>query len=152
MPVDRNDRSSRHRPFRHKFDTDGIPVRLSPLDDNRRRPRLSANLGVDWRFVSTRVGDLRLSVDANYYAKQYFDAVNTERIAQGAYTVTNARLSLDSAEKRGFNAGLWIKNLSNTQYLAYGLAQRNLADGGLGLDYALVGEPRTYGVDIGYRF
>jgi outer membrane receptor protein involved in Fe transport len=54
--------------------------------------------------------------------------------------------------KHGSSAGLWIKNLANRQYIAYGLAQRDPALGGLGFDYSLVGEPRTYGVDPTYRF
>jgi hypothetical protein len=45
-----------------------------------------------------------------------------------------------------------VKNLLNRQYLAEGLPQRNPSDGGFGFDYALVGEPRTYGADVTYRF
>ncbi|HVO48836.1 MAG TPA: hypothetical protein VMT29_21145 [Steroidobacteraceae bacterium] len=91
-------------------------------------------------------------LDANFYAKQYFDAPNTERIAQGAYAIANGRISFEMAGKPGFAAGAWIKNMSNRQYLAYGLAQRDPSQGGLGFDYALVGEPRTYGLDLTYRF
>ena len=115
-------------------------------------PNYSANVAIDWRIVRTAAGDLRLQFDANYYAKQYFDALNTERIAQAAYGIANARVALDATERRGFSAGAWVKNLANRRYLAYGLAQRNLADGSLGFDYALVGEPRTYGLDLTYRF
>ena len=43
-------------------------------------PDYNASLGIDWRFARTAAGDLRLMVDGNYYAKQYFDAFNTERI------------------------------------------------------------------------
>ena len=115
-------------------------------------PDYNANLGIDWRFASTAAGDLRLMLDGNYYAKQYFDAFNTERISQGGYGVANARVSLDSTEKLGFSAGVWIKNLTNKEYIAYGLNQNDADTGALGFDYALVGEPRTYGVDLTYRF
>jgi len=30
--------------------------------------------------------------------------------------------------------------------------QRDPSQGGLGFDYALVGEPRTFGLDLTYRF
>ena len=90
--------------------------------------------------------------DSNWYGKQYFDAPNTERIAQGSYNVTNGRIYFDSGTKRGFGAGIWIKNAFNTQYLSYGLAQRDPSQGGLGFDYSLVGEPRTYGADVTYHF
>jgi outer membrane receptor protein involved in Fe transport len=91
-------------------------------------------------------------LDGNYYAKQYFDAFNTERIAQGAYGVGNARLSYKSQAKRGFEVSAWIKNIGNEKYLVYGLNQNDPDTGALGFDYALVGEPRTYGADLTYRF
>jgi|SRR5450631_474697 len=115
-------------------------------------PDYNASLGVDWRFARTAAGDLRLLVNGNFYAKQYFDAFNTERIAQGAYGIANARVSFESTAKRGFGAGAWIKNIANRKYLAYGLNQNDPDTGALGFDYGLVGEPRTYGVDLTYRF
>ena len=115
-------------------------------------PDYNASIGVDWRFARIAAGDLRLMVDGNYYAKQYFDAFNTERIAQSAYGIANARVSFASSAKRGFDAGVWVKNLTNEKYLAYGLNQGNADTGLLGIDYGLVGEPRTYGLDVTYRF
>jgi outer membrane receptor protein involved in Fe transport len=115
-------------------------------------PKYNASLGVDWRFARIAAGDLRLLVDGNYYGKQYFDAFNTERIAQGAYGIANARVSFESTAKRGFGAGAWIKNIANRRYLAYGLNQNDPDTGALGFDYGLVGEPRTYGADLTYRF
>ena len=115
-------------------------------------PDYSANVGIDWRFARIATADLRLMVDGNYYSKQYFDAFNTERIAQGGYGVANARVSLSSTAKRSVDAGVWVKNLANRQYLAYGLNQGDADTGLLGFDYALVGEPRTYGLDVTYRF
>jgi iron complex outermembrane recepter protein len=115
-------------------------------------PDYNGSLGIDWRFVHMASGDLRLMVDGNYYAKQYFDAFNTERIAQGAYGIANARIAFRSAAKHGIDASAWIKNLANRKYLAYGLNQNDPDTGAIGFDYALVGEPRTYGADLTYRF
>ncbi|MDP9064519.1 MAG: TonB-dependent receptor [Pseudomonadota bacterium] len=115
-------------------------------------PAYNVDVAVDWRFAHLQAGDLRLAVDANSYGKQYFDAPNTERIAQPGYTIANARLSFASSAKQGFAVGAWIKNIANREYIAYGLAQRDPSQGGLGFDYSLVGEPRTYGVDLTYRF
>ena len=75
-------------------------------------PDYNASLGIDWRLARLAAGDLRLMVDGNYYAKQYFDAFNTERISQGAYGIANARLSFQSTAKRGFGADAWIKNIA----------------------------------------
>jgi outer membrane receptor protein involved in Fe transport len=51
-----------------------------------------------------------------------------------------------------YEVAIWGKNLANKQYLVYGLPQKLPADGGLGFDYALVGEPRTYGLEVTARF
>jgi iron complex outermembrane receptor protein len=65
-------------------------------------PDYNAMLAIDWRFAHLTAGDLRLFANGNYYGKQYFDAFNTERDAQGAYGVANARLSFESTGKRGW--------------------------------------------------
>ncbi len=115
-------------------------------------PDYTANVSIDWRFAQLATGDLRFLMDANFYGKQYFDAFNTERDAQSAYGIMNARFTFESSAKRGFGADVWIKNLTNRQYLSYALNQNDLDTGVLGFDYALVGEPRTYGADLTYRF
>jgi outer membrane receptor protein involved in Fe transport len=115
-------------------------------------PDYNAMLAIDWRILHFDGGDLRLYADGNYYGKQYFDAFNTERDAQGAYGVANARLSFESTGKRGWAIAGWIKNITNRQYLAYALNQKDADTGLLGFDYALVGEPRTYGADLMVRF
>jgi outer membrane receptor protein involved in Fe transport len=117
-------------------------------------PNVSGSLGLSWRFARLSAGDLRLLLDGNWYGKQYFDPQNTERIAQGGYPIANGRLTFEGSpeSKRGFGAGVWVKNLTNRRYLGYALAQRDPEQGGLGFDYGLVGEPRTFGADIRYRF
>jgi iron complex outermembrane receptor protein len=115
-------------------------------------PDYDASLDVAWRFARLAAGDLRLYLDGNFYGKQYFDAFNTERDAQGAYGIANARLAFENTGRRGFTVAAWIKNLTNRQYLAYALNQKDADTGLLGFDYALVGEPRTYGVEATLRF
>jgi iron complex outermembrane receptor protein len=115
-------------------------------------PDYNGSVAANWRFAHISSGDFRLLLDANLYGKQYFDAPNTQRIAQSAYGIANGRVSFTSESKPGFAVGAWIKNITNREYLAYGLAQRDPAQGGLGFDYALVGEPRTFGLDLTYRY
>jgi iron complex outermembrane receptor protein len=134
-----------------QFQAPGIPRVCCTGNKLIQAPPYTASLDIDWRFAQTSAGDLRFAVNGNWYGKQYFDAFNTERVAQGSYAVFNARLSLDKP-RSGLSAGVWIKNLTNEKYLAYGLNQKDLDTGAIGFDYALVGEPRTYGVDVTYRF
>lgn len=115
-------------------------------------PDLNIGAQVDWRALRLPDADLHVNVNGNYYSKQYFDALNTERIAQPGYKLFNGRMFLQGSGRYDYTLGVWVKNLFNRQYLAEGLPQRNPADGNFGFDYALVGEPRTYGVDATYRF
>jgi iron complex outermembrane receptor protein len=130
----------------------GIPRICCTGNQLIQAPDYTAMIGADWRFLQLAAGDLRVYADGNFYGKQYFDAFNTERDAQGAYGVANARLSFESSGKHSYSIGAWIKNITNRQYLAYALNQKDADTGALGFDYALVGEPRTYGADLTYRF
>ncbi len=114
-------------------------------------PKLSAGALVDWRAVRLHAGDLHVELDGNFYTKQYYDALNTERIAQPSYAIFNGRITLIGHSNPQMSVALWGKNLANRHYLSYGLAQRNPSDGGLGFDYVLVGEPRTYGLEFTVR-
>jgi iron complex outermembrane recepter protein len=136
----------------NEFQAPGVPRVCCVGNQLIQAPDYNAMLAIDWRFAHLGAGDLRLFADANYYGKQYFDAFNTERDAQGAYGVANARLSFETTGKRGWSVAAWIKNITNRQYLAYALNQKDLDTGALGFDYALVGEPRTYGADLMVRF
>jgi iron complex outermembrane receptor protein len=115
-------------------------------------PKFNGSLAFDWRVARLPVGDLHLAADGNYYAKQFYDALNTDRISQPGYGIFNARVSLLGGRASHFSVAVWGKNLANKEYLSYGLAQRNIQDGGLGFDYALVGEPRTYGAEFTLRY
>ena len=115
-------------------------------------PDYNMNASIDWRFARISAGDLRLLVDGNYYAKQYFDPFNTERTAQGGYGIANARVSLANSSGRGYELSAWIKNLGNREYIVEAINQGDPDTGLLGIDYGIVGEPRTYGLEFGYRF
>ncbi|TLZ10822.1 MAG: TonB-dependent receptor [Gammaproteobacteria bacterium] len=132
--------------------TGGVPRICCVGNKLIQAPDVNASLGVAWRVLHVVAGDLRLFIDGNYYGKQYFDAFNTERDAQGGYGVANARIAFESTGKLGYAVGAWVKNLANREYLAYALNQKDADTGLLGFDYALVGEPRTYGIDVTVRF
>jgi outer membrane receptor protein involved in Fe transport len=115
-------------------------------------PDYDAAVDMNWLFARFNAGDLHLHANANFYGKQFFDAFNTERDAQGAYGIADARVMFQSTGKEVYEVGVWVKNLTNRKYIAYALNQKDADTGSLGFDYSLVGEPRTYGIDASYRF
>ena len=133
-----------------------VKLKLHGVDQSGHRligaPDFSSGANADWRFARLAIGDLHLQVNGNYYSKQYSDALNTERTSQDGYALVNGRIALIHSQDHQYEVAIWGKNLSNKQYLVYGLPQKEPSDGGLGFDYALVGEPRTYGLEATARF
>jgi iron complex outermembrane receptor protein len=132
-----------------------------------------------WPYISTHqlngsltltpdvgsAGDLSLTVNAYYQSKftvgdDYFDAASLNAITANAplpadvfyaakgYTVVNARAQLDNVGGSGFSAGVWAKNLFNKSYFDSGV----LFQDSIGFGTGIFGAPRTYGIDISYKF
>ena len=110
-------------------------------------PRSTVTATADWTIVTTAAGRFAASIDARYVAKQFFDAANTEAVAQPGYTITDARLGFEGSGATRWSIAAWIKNLADCHYIVYGLAQPSL-----GFNTSLLGEPRTYGLEFGYHF
>jgi len=103
------------------------------------------NIPVSW-------GVLNAHVDANYQGDQFYSAYNDAltfgEIGQDAYWLVNARLSARFGKEGKFSIAAWVKNLADEEYDIYAI---NL-QAGLGFDTFVTGPPRTYGVELGYRF
>ncbi len=108
-------------------------------------PDTTANIGIDWRLMSTGLGDLGLNVNAAYQSEVFFEPFENDALSQGSYWVANARLSLES---ESFSAGIWANNLLDEEYFVYGLDLSST----YGALYFQRGAPQTYGVDFTYRF
>lgn len=134
------------------FQAPGVPRVCCVGNQLIQAPDYNAGVDINWRMAHFSAGDLQLLLNGNFYGKQFFDAFNTQRDAQGGYGLGNARVQFASLDKRGYTVGVWVKNFTDRKYLAYALNQGDLDTGALGFDYALVGEPRTFGVDATYRF
>ncbi len=115
-------------------------------------PKMTATGAVDWRVGNLFGGTFRLGADVAYTAKQYFDPQDTERIAQGGYTLVNARATLQLGSASQYSISLWGKNLGNKGYISYALATQLPSQGGLGLDYTVPAEPRTFGLTGSVHF
>lgn len=103
-------------------------------------PKLGFNLGTQYAYPLSDTLELTARVDMHHKGSQYWETLNTagERSAIDLYDV---RLSLgDAADKWRLSA--WTRNASNKKYNAEFVA------GG----FTYPAEPRTFGLDMDYRF
>ena len=130
-------------------------------------PKFTFNAGAEWTMFRTEANDGKVVLrgDASYMGKYYFDPFKdygqspcdqppagskvllaTPEMACGnpGYWLANGRLSYDTPN---YSIALWVKNITNKFYYAYGL---NL--NAFNLDYLNRGAPRMYGVELSFRF
>ena len=90
-------------------------------------------------------GTFAVQLDGKYQSKQFFSVDNDPLLAQGGYTILNARISYSTLEDR-LIISAWGRNIGNRNYLAsaYDLSA-------YGFDQYVVGDPRTFGVTVRYR-
>ena len=126
--------------------------RVIPLISN---DTLSA--GVDYLVFSTDLGGLRAHVDAYYRGKSLgggatlkVHPMEDDPSYIRAYTLVNARLAWEEIPvgPGKFEVALWGENLTDRDSAQFAL---NLASS-LGIGVTRFLTPRTYGVDVSYRF
>jgi iron complex outermembrane receptor protein len=118
------------------------------LDDQQAyTPEWSGNLGVAYR-IATGIGFFTPRVDGSYRSKTYFDAANTEQIAQEGYEIYNASLRYtDNAERFNITAGL--TNFTDEEYRVSGNSSLTAASGYAEVVYA---PPRQWFLEASYAF
>ena len=82
-------------------------------------PDWSGNLGVAYSIELGDMGSLTPRVDWSYRSKVYFNAENTEEIAQGSYSVVNAALTWYSADE-AWQVIAAVNNLTDETYRVAG--------------------------------
>lgn len=108
-------------------------------------PRTTAAVSIDWtKPVST--GELSVHWDSNYRSMQFFDPSNNPYVYQPGYWLHNARISYKLA--MGAEIGLFARNLGKKNYIIW---NSDLSDP-FGLLNAVAGAPRSFGVDVNFRF
>jgi iron complex outermembrane receptor protein len=101
--------------------------------------------------TSSSVGEISLRTEMYAQSEQYFSNA-AATIAPGtelpSYELYNARLGWSEILGSGFSAAIFGKNLTDEEYFVGGMT---LA-AALGHNAAAVGEPRTYGLELSYKF
>lgn len=114
-------------------------------------PEFTFTIGNDFTLLQREIGSLIARFDANYMGHWQYDMYQgripaSAQLDAGSkpYWLLNMRLAWDS--ERYTIAG-WVKNLTDEYYNVYGLNINPFL-----LDYFQRGAPRTYGIDVTYKF
>jgi iron complex outermembrane receptor protein len=133
---------------------------VTSIDNERVIPLISeqtASAGLDWLVVQSEYGALRANVNANYRGKALGGGA-TLRVHPmeddpsyiPGYTLVDARLAWEGMDVGPGTLGIavWGANLTDRDSALFAL---NLASS-LGIGVTRFITPRTYGVDLSYRF
>ncbi|MDK2758991.1 MAG: TonB-dependent receptor [Blastomonas fulva] len=110
-------------------------------------PSFTFNAGIDLTVLDGDKGKLSFHPDIAYQSDQYFEVLNIPRLRQKPYALVGGHIDYETKDGR-WTASLWAKNLANTFYFT----SRIDLLAGFGFDYNHIGNPRTFGGTIGYKF
>ena len=108
-------------------------------------PEVDLSFGFTQAFPVS-YGEYSLSADYNYRSRRYFDITQRDVMSGGGYGLINGRFAFTA--RNGLQVGLWGKNLADEEYVTF---KADLSTFG-GFIENFYDAPRTYGVDVTYRF
>jgi len=120
-------------------------------------PQSSYNIGLFSRFSLGETTFLKGNINVENKGKKYWFAddiygVDQEEVFQDPYTLINGKIAL---EVKSFTLAFWGKNIFNTKYneewWPLGAADGDPTGGPIG-DIRTPSQPRTYGVELSYKF
>jgi iron complex outermembrane receptor protein len=129
----------------------GVSADISDVAKFQYSAATTANLGAQYETELGGFGKLTARADWSYRSKIYWHPVNpfNEEVSDGGVGLLNARLSISDISLGGAKASLalWGKNLTKEDYLLSGIDF-----GALGFAGVSYGDPRSYGVELGFKF
>ena len=129
----------------------GVSADISDVAKFQYSAATTANLGAQYEAELGGFGKLIARADWTYRSKIYWHPVNpfNDVIADGGVGLLSARLSISDISLGGAKASLalWGKNLTKEDYLLSGIDF-----GALGFAGVSYGDPRSYGVELGFKF
>ncbi|MBN7796829.1 TonB-dependent receptor [Parahaliea mediterranea] len=115
-----------------------------------RAPENSGNLGLQYEFDPFSFGTLSARLDVVYTDGFTFHPFQNQYDSADDRTLVNARVSLKEigmGSEGSLAVSGWVKNATDEEYREWGIDF-----GSLGFAGDTYGRPRTYGVDVVYRF
>ncbi len=133
-----------------KLDRAGLPsyAGSTSLDGNdlAYSPHFSLVATAEYKYWFGSGDDIDFRWDSSYRTHQFLDATNDPYIQQNGYWLHNLNVTFESL--KGWNVGFYVRNLTGTRYATTGSDLGNP----FGLVELVIGQPRTYGVKLGYHF
>jgi iron complex outermembrane receptor protein len=111
-----------------------------------RVPRYQASISADYR-IPVAYGRWRLNANYGWRSKEFFSVAGDPEQTQKAVGIVNARIGVELT-RWDLELSLWGKNLANKNTIANTVDLR----ASLGYASAVFDEPRTWGVDLVWRF
>jgi iron complex outermembrane receptor protein len=132
-----------------EFDQGKLPDG-TPLRDLVRAPDYSGS--VDLEYTTSVSSGLNLFLRGQYvFTGAYWLAADQSipQAQQGAYGLLNARVALSDADQR-WEVALWGKNLTDETYNigVFDLLENSF----VGQYFNVLGDPRTYGIEVRYNY
>jgi len=108
-------------------------------------PHFSLSSLIDYK-VPVGEGTADFQVGANYKSHQYFDITNDPYTTQSGYWIENARIAYQFPHS-GLEVAGYIHNISDQKYYldAFDLSF-------VGFIQGIVGTPRTFGLELNYKY
>ncbi len=108
-----------------------------------RAPKFSMNLSSEYTMPVSDAGAATGRVEYFYRSRVYFSPYDLQGVSQAGYGLWNARLTFDSATGP-WSVSAFVNNLTNQAYY-----QERARTAGLTGTIGWVGDPRTFGIEIG---
>lgn len=98
--------------------------------------------------IDEKIGKLNMILNWTWRSEIFLDDFETEG-RQKPYSLINARIELNEIGGTGLSAAVFGNNLTNERYR---IGVLGLIAEGLGFQSSVYGEPRMYGIELGYKF
>ena len=131
-----------------------VPVDVSGSAHFPNAAKQSISLGMQYDFAPFSFGSLSARIDVAYNSGYKHDTLDTEfdkYTESGAFTLVNGRVTLSQVDVGAGNLefSAWGKNLLDKEYRTYGIGSFGAP---LGFAGAVYNEPRSFGLDVTYRY
>ncbi|WP_257549380.1 TonB-dependent receptor [Sphingopyxis sp. DBS4] len=129
----------------------GVTSDISKIAKFQYSAATTANIGAQYETALGSFGNFTARADWSYRSKIYWHPVNpfNDAIADGGVGLLNARLSISDIDVGGAKASIavWGRNLTKEDYMLSGIDF-----GSLGFAGVMYGDPRSYGIEVGFKF